>query len=158
MIRDLELIVDNLNTKIQENFQTYVDSTNTRKSDDIVIPDFEADFLFVFEPLRNFPASGVSYYLGPMMVNPDTDSGSMRATALKHVIMFSVIVRENALGNQTRLSHRYLDMLMRMFNGKILLEMKDLYITDVDILPYEIGDSGISAYGPAIFFDTSIAY
>lgn len=154
----LELRISKIESLIKEHIQTYIDNFNNENPDTPLLEDFNEEFLYVWEPLRNLPPRGVVYYLGPQIVNPKTDSEGETGVALNHRILFAAVLRENGKKDSLQRSHRYLDMLMRLFNDKILIEVKDATLTDVDILPFEIPTSGVQAFGPGLLIDTLIPY
>lgn len=132
--RDIETVIGDIYTLINANFQTYIDSMNAERTD-IELDDYNSDAFLTWEFDYALPYS-VFYYLAPSP-SPEVVSNEFGGTAVNYKVNFAVCIHETGECDMEKRIHRYITILIRMFNDKIVKEYDSCSITGTNTVPFE---------------------
>ena len=135
--RDIETIIGDVYTLIVNNMQTYIDTMNSERTD-FTLEDFNSDAFVTWEFNYALPYP-VFYYLAPSP-SPEVISNQYGGTGIKYRVNFAVCINETARNNMEKLIHRYITILIRLFNDKIVREYDSCQIIATNTIPFEVAD------------------
>lgn len=155
-MKSIEDVITRMEVLIKANIQTYIDTMNTTYTD-YIAEDYIEEAFKTWE-LFNKPPYQVFYLLAPTLSNPVSTSVDYGGTSLKYNVLFMVGIRQNGIRNMLRLSHRYLKMIIDLFNEKVLQGFNSTKIVDARVLTFQFEDEEEEFSSPSILIEVPIAY
>ena len=155
--QDIEQVISDIGTLITENIQTYIDEMNAARTD-IVLEDFNSDAFLSWELDFALPYP-IFYFLAPSQ-KIKVESCSYGGTAVNYKVSFAICIQETGRQDMTKLIHRYITILIKLFNAIIVKEYSSCQIVEINTVPFELDtDNGTRKFeAPMISIEVPIAF